>query len=290
MNRLFFKRWFGAEGERHTAEDWNRLADNARYIAAETGAPAPALLSVSEAGALTKSMAQSMESAIAALSEHLGFFYPQYQWIDGDFVSFIDVNRWEYGLWECYRAAGGAGRPEDTGTVETLLFPFSGWVMRPDRSFDQTVPSLIAAAGMNAIIGLSQHQIDQVGPWSVMGPFVTAVGDGSVTVKCSGMMIGGKNLELTLIKAGSGSMQHTISVPASGWVNAGDGTFTRNVAVAGLPATAEGVIGYATGDLAGAMAGVAAGVVMTAQSAGQITLRANTVPSQAINLVMIEVG
>lgn len=85
-------------------------------------------------------------------------------------------------------------------------------------------------------------------------------------------------------------MQHTISVPASGWVNAGDGTFTRNVAVAGLPATAEGVIGYATGDLAGAMAGVAAGVVMTAQSAGQITLRANTVPSQAINLVMIEVG
>jgi len=77
-----------------------------------------------------------------------------------------------------------------------------------------------------------------------------------------------------------------VSVPTSGWTDGGDGTFSRVIAVPGLPIDAEGIIGYATGDLAGAMAGVAAGLILIAQTANQITLRANIVPTQSVSMVL----
>ena len=85
-------------------------------------------------------------------------------------------------------------------------------------------------------------------------------------------------------------MQYNIQVGTTGWTSDGSGSYTSTAAVAGLPGDAEGVIGYATGDLAGALAGVAAGIVMTAQAAGQITLRANNVPGQTVNLVLTVVN
>jgi len=300
MDRLQFKQWFGHPEERHSANDWNRLVYNVQAVADKVGASIPLFFreivatisppaSTTDAGALTMSMARGMESCIGALSGHLGITYQEFSFHDGDFISFVDVNRWEFGIWACYRAAGGVGRPEDTQTVETLMFPFSGWVVSPDGTFSQTVESIIAEAGMKGIVGLTQHQIGQEGAWALLGPFVAEVGDWSVTVKCVGLNLGGKDLELTLFKLGDDVMQYDVSVGTAGWVNTGDGFVTQTVPVSGLSVAAEGVIGYATGDLAGAMAGVASGLVMTGQSAGQIVLRADRIPTQTINLVITAV-
>jgi len=200
MQLLQFRMWFGSASERHTSDDWNRLVDNAIDIAAEIGATITPPFNTSDAGALTLYMAQSMEQCISDLSAAANVPYAPFTWLDGDFVSFVDINRWEFGLWACYKAAGGEGRPEDSITMETLMLPYSGWVQAPDGTFSQTVPSVISVAGMTAAIGLSQHQADQVSSWSVLGPYVTAAGNQNVTVKCSGMMIGGKDLEVTLFK------------------------------------------------------------------------------------------
>jgi len=300
MIRLLFKQWFGSKGERHSADDWNRLVHNIEIIASETGASIPLFFRdfaatitppsvITEADALTMSMALGMESCISALSSFMGITYPSYNFHDGDFVSFVDVNRWEQGIFACYRKAGGAGRPEDTDMVETVLFPFSDWIESPDGTFSQTAASIIAESDMKGIVGLSQYQNDQAAQWAILGPYVESVDDGSVTVRCSGMLAGGKDLELTLFKIGDDAMQYEVNVGTTGWTSGGDGSVNITVPVPGLPAAAEGVIGYATGDLAGAMAGVAAGIVMTGQAAGQITLRAGSVPHQAVKLVITAV-
>jgi hypothetical protein len=286
VNRQIYKKWYGSAGEKHTADDWNRLIDNADATASEIGAVISLPPVTAEAGALTVSMANMMEECIADLSSVCGFPYAPAHWADGSSLSFADLNRWEYGIWSCYRKAGGAGRPEDTDTLETLLFPFSGWSVNPDGTFVQTVPSYIAAAGMNSIIGLTQHQADQTDLWSLFGPYVTAIGNGTVTVTCTGLMVGGKDLELTITDMGGSAVQYTANVPISGWINAGGGTVERTVSVPGLDEKDNGVIGYPAGDLAGALAAVAAGVIMIEQSAGPITLRADTVPSQAVSVVI----
>jgi len=290
MDRLLFRQWFGTSGEMHTAAEWNRLVDNADAVATEIGAVVVLPIHTSEAGALTVGMAQAMEDCISALSIASGVHYTPFTWAVGDSVSFIDLNRWEHGVWACYKAAGGRGRPEDTETTETLLFRYADWVSQPDGTFSQTVPSILAALAINGVIGLSENQIGDILYWSMLGPYAVAVvGDGRVTVRCVGAKVGGKDLELTLWKIGDEVMQQTVNVTASGWTSDGDGTWSKTVAVPGLNAGAEGVIGYATGDLAGAMAGVAADVIMTVQAAGQITLRASSVPMQSFTLVITAV-
>jgi len=202
MIPLTFKRWYGIYGERHTAADWNRLVFNAETISGELIAPRALPPYTTEAGALTLSMAAAMDGCITDLSYAAGIDYEQGTLGDGDFVSFVDINRWEYGLWAVYRSLGGVGRPEDSATIETLKFPFSGWHDVGGGAYEQTVSSEIATAGMNAVVGLTQFQLEQISSWSILGPYVTTVGNGTVTVRLAGLEIGGKDLELTLIKVG----------------------------------------------------------------------------------------
>lgn len=150
------KTWTGAESERFTHDDMNRICSNANTVATAILWDTVTYPTASRSTQLDISAMQALEKHIAEMSGFLGISDGvPYTWAPGMTISYVDLNRWEQSLKAIEDASAtgftlkvlvpGPGVPAGEGTWK--LSDSDGTVVHEGNGLNPVTRMRIASAG-----------------------------------------------------------------------------------------------------------------------------------------------
>ena len=127
LPELMFKIWDGDANERFTFRDMNRVEYNANMIAGELGLSEVEFMENTHRGQFRYDEANALETLIKEEGVLCGLnLNMETSWSYNRSISYVDFERWESSLFQCYKILGGVGEriPADKflHTVNATLF------------------------------------------------------------------------------------------------------------------------------------------------------------------------
>lgn len=146
LPQLMVKVWDGDQDEYFTYLDMRRVEYNANICAREAGVDQVAFIEVNHDSQFRFDEAQKLENLILSTAQALGLTITiETAWNYNRTLSYVDFERWESNLWQCYQALGGVGERIPAGkvlvTVSAVLFA-DDWMGNGPYYQDIDVPSI----------------------------------------------------------------------------------------------------------------------------------------------------
>ena len=237
LPQLMSKIWDGDENEYFTHLDMSRVEYNANILAREAGVDQVEFLETTRASQFRYDEAQKLEDLIAAISTALGISASmESNWTYSRSVSYVDFERWESQLWQCYVALGGVGERIPAGkvlvTYYATLFPDS-WIGTGPYHIDLDMPAVYSSTEALAYVA---HDASIEQRMAEYNGVLRAVPAGTRKIRVYALRHKPTVAIPMRISLGGLPMQEIISLPVSGWT--GTGPWTQTVTLSSAPVNA----------------------------------------------------
>ena len=227
LPQLMVRIWDGDENEFFTYLDMRRVEYNANVCAREAGVEQVTFLEVDHASQFRYDEAQKLEDLILATAQALGLTITiESAWSYNRTLSYVDFERWESNLWQCYQALGGVGERIPAGkvlvTVSAVLFA-DDWLGSGPYYQDLDVPSIYPDSESLLFV---HHSADLIQRMMEINAELTAetLSDRRVRVWAESIR---PTVNIPVRFAMSGlQMQSIINLPAASWQGSGPWTQT----------------------------------------------------------------
>lgn len=227
LPQLMVKIWDGDASEFFTHTDMNRVEYNANIVAREAGVEQVQFIETLHSSQFRYDEAQKLENLLLATAQALGLTITiENAWTANRTVSYVDFERWESNLWQCYQALGGVGERIHAGqvlvTVSATLFADS-WKGTGPYYQDLDVPSVYPESESLAFVHHSASTEQRAAEYNaVLVP--RTLSDRKVRIWALSIR---PTINLPIrIAMGGLQMQQIVNLPAASWQGSGPWTQT----------------------------------------------------------------
>lgn len=245
LPQLMFKIWDGDVAERFTYKDMNRVEFNANRIAEELGMTATEFMENTRAGQFRYDEANLLESFIHEIGVLCGLdLQMETGWSYNRTVSYVDFERWESSLYQCYQILGGIGEriPADRILVVVSATLFAdGWQGTGPYHQDLEVPVMNADRESVVYLHHSADLWQRVAEYNALllaEPMEGVLRVNALSIKPD------RNLPIRIQFGGFETME-IVTLKANAWEGPENGPWTQTVALSGP--VRDGIIGAQSG-------------------------------------------